>query len=82
MEGDTLYAIGALETLRGADGGLSRRADVAALLRQWKTDPSSVQRRFDADRDGGISPEEWQVAVAEAGRIVDALMAGAYMAAT
>jgi len=72
MQGDVLYAIGALETLRGDDGGLDRRADMAALLRLWKGNSASLHRRFDTDRDGDISPEEWQQAVAEAERIVKA----------
>lgn len=71
LQGDALYAIGALETLRGGDGGLDRRADVAHLLRQWKRDPSDLKRRFDSDGDGDITPQEWQQAVVEAERIVD-----------
>jgi hypothetical protein len=72
MQGDTLYAIGALETLRPADGGLDRRADVAHLLRQWKRDPRSLHREYDHNRDGQLDPEEWQQAVVDAERIVDA----------
>ncbi len=72
MQGDTLYAIGALQTLRGADGGFDRGADVAQLLREWKRNPKALQRQYDSDRDGQISPEEWSAAVSEAGRIVDA----------
>ena len=71
MQGDTLYAIGSLETLRGGDGGMDRRADVAHLLRQWKLDPRDLKRRFDRDKDGEITPEEWQQAVIEAEKIVD-----------
>lgn len=71
-QGDPLYVIGALETLRAADGGDDRRADVAHLLREWKRDAASLNRRFDSDRDGRISTQEWQQAVVEAERIVDA----------
>lgn len=71
-QGDPLYAIGALETLRAADGGFDRRADVAHLLREWKRDAADLRRRFDSDRDGNISTREWQQAVAEAQRIVNA----------
>lgn len=71
-QGDPLYAIGALETLRTADGGFDRRADVAHLLREWKRDGKGLRRRFDTDRDGHISAGEWQQAVAEAQRIIDA----------
>ena len=72
QQGDPLYAIGALETLRGGDGGLDRRADIAHLLRQWKLDSRDLKRRFDHDGDGDITPEEWQQAVLEAEHIVDA----------
>ena len=70
--GEPLYAIGSLETLRGIDGGFDRRADVAHLLRQWKRNPVSLRRRFDGNKDGEISAEEWEAAVKEAQAIVDA----------
>lgn len=70
-QGDPLYALGSLQTQRGADGGFDRRADIAHLLRQWKSNPVSLRRRFDHDQDGQISPEEWQDAVTEAETIVD-----------
>jgi hypothetical protein len=69
-QGEPLYAIGALETLRGADGDFDQRADVAHLLREWKRDPRDLRRRFDSDRNGQICAQEWQQAVAEAERIV------------
>ena len=70
--GDPLYVIGALETLRAADGDDDRRAEVAHLLREWKRDPAGLRRRFDNDQDGRVSSQEWQSAVAEAQRLVDA----------
>jgi hypothetical protein len=71
LPGDQLYAIGDLRTLRAADGTLNRRADVSALLRQWKTDRAALAQRFDTDGDGEIDLQEWQGAVSAAGREVD-----------
>lgn len=72
LPGDALYAIGELRTLRAADGTLDRRADVSALLREWKKDRATLVRRFDTNRDGDVDLQEWQGAVASAEREVDA----------
>lgn len=72
VPGDRLYAIGELRTLRAADGTLDRKADVSALLREWKRDRATLLRRYDTDRDGDIDLREWQRAVADAEREVDA----------
>jgi hypothetical protein len=39
-----------------------RDAEVAALLAEWKLDQAELARRFDADRDGRVSVEEWEQA--------------------
>lgn len=72
LPGDPLYAIGALRTLRAADGTLDRKGDVSALLRAWKQDRAALVRRFDTDGDGDVDLHEWQGAVAAAEREVDA----------
>jgi len=72
LPGDRLYAIGDMRTLRAADGTLDRKADLSALLRDWKQDRAALLRRFDTDRDGEIDLQEWQVAVTTAEREVDA----------
>jgi len=72
VEGDRLYAIGSLHTLRAADGTLDRKTDVSALLRLWKTDRAALLKRFDSDGDGDIDLKEWQRAVSAAEREVDA----------
>ncbi len=64
--GDPLYVIGNLHTLRGADGTLNAKADIAALLKEWKADKQSLFQRFDSNQDGNIDMEEWQRAVATA----------------
>lgn len=72
LPGDPIYAIGVLETLRAADGTFDRRADVSALLREWKKDRGALVRRFDVNRDGDVDLEEWQGAVTAAEREVSA----------
>ena len=68
LPGDPIYAIGVLETLRAADGTLDFRADVSALLREWKKDRDALVRRFDTNRDGEVDVQEWQGAVSAAQR--------------
>src|SRR5690606_12268401 len=36
--------------------------DVRELLREWKRDRRELLRRFDANRDGEIDPQEWEAA--------------------
>jgi hypothetical protein len=72
LPGDRIYVIGDMRTLRPGDGTLDRRADLSALLREWKQDRAALLRRFDADGDGNIDMQEWQGAVSAAERQVDA----------
>jgi len=72
LPGDPIYAIGVLETLRPADGTLDSRADVIALLREWKKNRVELVRRFDTNRDGEVDVQEWQAAVTAAEREVGA----------
>jgi hypothetical protein len=72
LAGDRIYAIGDLRTLRAADGTLDRRADLSALLREWKQDRAALLQRFDINRDSEIDLQEWQGAVSAAERQVDA----------
>lgn len=72
LDGDRIYAIGDLRTLRAADATLDGKADLSALLREWKRDPATLVERFDTNGDGEIDLEEWQGAVRTAERQVDA----------
>jgi hypothetical protein len=71
LAGDRIYAIGDLRTLRAADGTLDRKADLNALLREWKQDRAALLQRFDTDGDAEIDLQEWQGAVTAAEREVD-----------
>lgn len=55
-----LYALGWFGAVDDAAGDL--RADVAALLRDWKGDQPALLRRFDRDGDGRIDAGEWDAA--------------------
>jgi hypothetical protein len=66
LPGDRIYVIGDMRTLRPGDGTLDRRADLSALLREWKQDRAALLRQFDTDGDGEIDMQEWQGAVSAA----------------
>lgn len=63
---DRLYAIGEFTTGAGATLEIHSRADVAALLADWKQDRPELLARFDANRDGEIDFAEWEAARTEA----------------
>jgi hypothetical protein len=72
VPGDRIYAIGDMRTLRAADGTLDRRADLSALLREWKQDRAALVQQFDTNGDGEVDLQEWQGAVTAAERQVNA----------
>jgi hypothetical protein len=67
---DTLYAIGELTTLGGANSNLDVKEDLNALLTEWKRDKTQLHERFDLNKDGQIDPKEWELAVLAAKREV------------
>jgi hypothetical protein len=68
---DRLYAIGEFSTLRPLDGEPAVRAEISALVTQWKRDQSGLLERFDLDRDGEIDLREWELARRQARREVE-----------
>ncbi len=60
IEGETIYVIGEHATLGGPNTVLDKKSDLAALLADWKRDKIALLARFDADRSGEISLEEWE----------------------
>ena len=66
-DGDPLYALGEFRTLRAADP----RNDLGTVLADWKRDRPQLLQRFDLDRDGEISFQEWALARAAAKRQVE-----------
>lgn len=67
--GDPLYALGELATLGPV--GADRRAEVGALLSEWKREAASLEERFDADGDGEVDLSEWAKAREAAEREVE-----------
>ncbi|MBZ0069080.1 MAG: E3 ubiquitin ligase family protein [Thiobacillus sp.] len=60
IEGETIYVIGEHVTLGGPNAMLDKKTDLATLLAEWKQDKAALLARFDANRDGEISLEEWE----------------------
>jgi hypothetical protein len=61
-----LYALGEFVTENQAAIGRNAAQETATLLSQWKLDAQAMRARFDSDRDGKVSIDEWQVAQDEA----------------
>lgn len=68
-EGDALYAIGQFAAIGTADPATASD-EIRDLLGRWKQDRGMLLRRFDRDRDGTISLQEWEEARQEAEREV------------
>jgi len=62
---EQVYALGSFRSVSGTGNGVTEDA-VRALLAEWKQDQDALGRRFDRDRDGSISLQEWEAARAEA----------------
>lgn len=60
IEGETIYVIGEHVTLGGPNAVLDKKADFATLLAEWKRDKTALLARFDTNRDGEISLDEWE----------------------
>jgi len=68
-----IYAIGEFSTTTGAAVTAGdERADVGALLAQWKANQKELHGGFDLDRDGKVSMKEWELARLQARREVRA----------
>jgi hypothetical protein len=71
VEGETIYVIGEHVTLGGPNAVLDKKADLGTLLDEWKRDKTALLSRFDANRDGEISLDEWERARQAASDAVD-----------
>jgi len=71
IEGETIYVIGEHVTLGGPNAVLDKKADLGTLLTDWKSDKTTLLARFDANRDGEISLDEWERARQAASDEVD-----------
>ncbi len=71
IENETLYVIGEHVTLGGPNAMLDKHADISQLLAEWKRDKQALLARFDVDRNGELSLEEWERARKDASDAVD-----------
>jgi len=58
-EHEQVHLLGQFRTLTGT-ANTTQDADIGALLAEWKQDQPALAKRFDADRDGTVSLEEWE----------------------
>jgi hypothetical protein len=58
---DSLYAIGEFRT-RSVGTEFDARAELNALLAEWKRDMPALQARFDLNQDGQLDMKEWMLA--------------------
>lgn len=70
---DPIYALGEFRSLGGSTLELDAKADINALLDQWKGDQRTLLERFDLNADGGIDVTEWALARQAARRAVEKL---------
>jgi hypothetical protein len=69
LERAALYALGEFSTTSAAAVAVrDERADMGALLAEWKKNPRRLQERFDLDRDGRLDLKEWELARLQARR--------------
>ena len=71
LEGADCYAIGEFSTKSAnVAGAREERADVGALLADWKQDQKQLIERFDLNKDGRVDVKEWELARLQAQREV------------
>lgn len=58
---DMIYVLGEFRTQNSA-AEFDSRAELNALLTEWKKDKTELHRRFDLNQDGKLSEDEWQLA--------------------
>ena len=59
---DTVYVIGQFRTQGGSTLEFDTRAELNALLAEWKKDMPALRERFDLNNDGVLDEEEWFLA--------------------
>lgn len=71
--GDPIYVLGEFRSIGGATLELDAGRDIKALLGEWKSDQTTLLKRFDLNKDGSIDIKEWTLARQAARREVDKL---------
>lgn len=70
IEQDYLYVIGQFRTQGGSNPEFDTRAELNALLAEWKKDKPALHARFDLDNNGVLDMQEWMLARSAAKREV------------
>ena len=68
---DDMYVIGDFRTHGGVTAEFDTRAEMSALLSEWKKDMPKLHKRFDLNNDGELDMNEWMLARQAAGREVE-----------
>jgi hypothetical protein len=74
IEQDRLYVIGQFRTQGGSSLEFDSRAELNALLAEWKKDLPALHARFDLDNNGTLDMREWMLARSAAKREVKKMM--------
>jgi len=74
IENDKLYVIGQFRTQGGSSIEFDTRAELNALLAEWKKDMPTLLKRFDLDNNGTLDMQEWMLARSAANREVSKMM--------
>lgn len=74
IEQDRLYVIGQFRTQGGGNLEFDTRAELNALLAEWKKDLPALHARFDLDNNGTLDMREWMLARSAAKRDVAKMM--------
>lgn len=70
LKNDLIYVLGEFRTRNGTEG-IDARAELNALLAEWKRDMPALHKRFDLNNDGVLDMAEWMLARKAAKREVD-----------
>ncbi len=76
LERDVIYVIGQFCTQGGSTLEFDARAELNALLAEWKKDMPALLARFDLNKNGELDMDEWMLVQQAAKREVDKMMAG------
>lgn len=71
---DSIYVIGQFRTQGGGSMEFDTRAELNALLAEWKKDMPELHARFDLDNNGTLDMQEWMLARSAAQREVTKMM--------
>ena len=78
IDQDNLYVIGQFRTQGGGNLEFDSRAELNALLAEWKKDMPALHTRFDLNNNGELDVREWMLARSAAKREVTRMIRDAH----